>query len=104
MSFVKKLFGIDDKAQRQMAELQAQSMRDSAQATQRQAQAVAQQTAQQARLAQERARVEEQVRLMQQTPTEEAQVDIGEEGGEESPTRRRRAYQNPNTAPGVIRI
>lgn len=106
MSFIGKLFGLDSGAQKRQAEQQAALMREQAESSKRQSQAIADQSANQTRLAQDRARVEEQVRLMQESAKEDApEIDIGAEGEEEAPTRRRRSYQNPNAgASGSVRI
>lgn len=105
MSFIAKLFGVDTKAQARAAKAQAEQMRKDAEATRKQSEAIADQTAAQTRLAQDRQRVEEQVRLLSdQAPTETAQVDIGAEGEEEPASRRRRAYQSTGNAAGAIRI
>lgn len=106
MSFIKKLFGLDNSAMKESARLQAEALKQNAESSKRQSQAIADQSASQTRLAQERARVEEQVRLMQESADEPAtEVDVGPAGDEESTPRRRRAYQNPNAgASGAIRI
>jgi hypothetical protein len=106
MSFIKKLIGLDNSAAVKAAQDQARIMQEQAEATRRQSQAIAEQTAQQQRQAADRARVEEQVRLMQEAnKPEEVVVDVGEEGEDAPAARRRRAYQNPNAgASGAIRI
>ena len=84
MSFLKKVFGLDNSAAVKAAQDQARIMQEQAEATRRQSQAIAEQTAQQQRLAADRARVEEQVRLMQEAnKPEEVVVDVGEEGDDE---------------------
>lgn len=106
MSFIGKLFGMDSGAQKRQAELQAAQMRQDAENNKRQSEAIANQSAAQARLAQDRARVEEQVRLMEQdAEPEKAEVDVGDPGTDETASRRRRAYQNPSAgASGAVRI
>lgn len=106
MSFIKKIFGLDNTAMKESARTQAEQLRQNAEATKRQSMAIADQSATQTRLAQERSKVEEQVRLMQEASQEgEAEVDIGEAGEATPGVRRRRAYQNPNAgAAGAIRI
>lgn len=105
MGFVKKLFGLDNSAAKAAAEQQAAAITQQAEATKRQSQAIADQQASQARLAQDRARVEEQVRMLQeQAVPEQVEVDVGDPGADATPSRRRRAYQNPNAASGAIRV
>lgn len=92
MSFVAKLFGIDTKAQKRLADAQARALAEQAENTRRQSQAVADQAAQQTRLAQERSRVQEQVTTMEQAQPDTAPtVDVAAD----TPTasRRRKAYQ-----------
>lgn len=92
MSFIAKIFGIDTKAQRRLAEAQARSLAEQAEATRKQSQAVADQAVQQTRLVQERNRVQEQVTTMEQAQPDTAPtVDVAADT--QSASRRRKAYQ-----------